>query len=265
MTRNRQVITMLLLKLSDDQAGMFAEAPEAAMGTQFALTEEELGFILSGRVLMLSGAGRQEGKEQSDALAKRFWFGEHVQKYSTRKESHVGRPEEVTDDEIESLIDRLAYAPTRLSYLNPTNPLVMAFILNPIGYLPPRPARPASIYGHLPFTGVTQLGDCYYRCEHWPVSRRVLAPHTVLAGTYGFPESELDFVPTGFAAVGRYALPDLPPACRRYEIRPDTGDTVQCGASVPLYGQAGGGVEVMFPKQLKTAAPIVPPTVLPPL
>jgi hypothetical protein len=72
---------------------------------------------------------------------------------------------------------------------------------------------------------------------------------------YGFPASELNFVPTGFAAVGRYALPDLPPACRRCEI----------GACLPLYGQAGGGVEVMFPKRFKNAVTIWPPTVLPPL
>jgi hypothetical protein len=72
-------------------------------------------------------------------------------------------------------------------------------------------------------------------------------------------------VPTGLAAVGRYALPDLPPACRHYELMPPTGYTLQCGACVPLYGQAGGGVEVMFPKRLKNAVTIPPPTVLPPL
>src|SRR5215831_12422856 len=86
----------------------------------------------------------------------------------------------------------------------------------------------------------------------------------ILSGTYGFPESELPFVPTGFAAVGRYALPDLPPACRRYEIIPPPGHTIECGASVPLYGQAGGGVEVRFPKTF-TAATLSGPTILPPL
>ena len=93
----------------------------------------------------------------------------------------------------------------------------------------------------------------------------LLGTDEVLAGTFGFPASELNFVPTGFAAVGRYALPDLPPACRRYEITPPTGYTLQCGASVPLYGQAGGGVEVMFPKKFKNAVTIQLPTVLPPL
>jgi hypothetical protein len=83
-------------------------------------------------------------------------------------------------------------------------------------------------------------------------------------GTYGFPKSERRFVPTGFAAVGRYALPDLPPACRRYEIRPPANYKLKCGAAVPRYGQAGGGVEVMFPKKFTNrVVPIPAPTILP--
>jgi hypothetical protein len=142
----------------------------------------------------------------------------------------------------------------------------MGFILNAPGYLPPTPMKPRYIYGHLPFTGTTQAGDVFYRCEHWATSRRVRhATNDVLAGTYGFPASELPFVLTGFAAVGRYALPDLPPACQRYEIAPPSGYTLHCGAAVPLYGQAGGGVEVMFPTQFTNAAKLPPATVLPPL
>ena len=53
------------------------------------------------------------------------------------------------------------------------------------GYLPPTPQRPAHIYGHLPFSGVTQPGDVFYRCEHWATSRSVRhATNDILAGTY---------------------------------------------------------------------------------
>jgi hypothetical protein len=48
----------------------------------------------------------------------------------------------------------------------------------------------------------------------------------------------LPFVPTGFAAVGRNALPDLPPACQRYEATPPSGYTLHCEAAVPLYAWA---------------------------
>jgi hypothetical protein len=75
----------------------------------------------------------------------------------------------------------------------------------------------------------------------------------------------LPFFPTGFAAVGRYALPNLVPACCRWQFSPPAGTIVDCGASVPLYGQAGGGVEVRLQKQITAAGAIPNPIVLPPL
>lgn len=86
---------------------------------------------------------------------------------------------------------------------------------------------------------------------------------TVLAGTFAFPASELPLVPSGFAAVGRYALPDLPPACTRYELHPPTNTLVDCGASVPLYGQSGGGVEVCFQHGFTNDGAIANPVLLP--
>ena len=37
----------------------------------------------------------------------------------------------------------------------------------------------------------------------------------------------------------------------------------ECGASVPLYGQSGGGVEVRFPTKATNRGPIPNPIVLP--
>jgi hypothetical protein len=237
------------------------------MSLHFARIGDELAFVLSGRVLLFADTNRSGGQEQSDTLAHQLWFGPETHKFG--RETIVPPLVEATEEEIEqeeSLIQALHDAPANVSYVGPTDPLVMGFILNPFGYLPPAPRRPAHIYGHLPFTGVTQPGDGFYRCEHWASSRRVRhTTNDILAGTYGFPASELNFVPTGFAAVGRYALPDLPPACRRYEIKPPPGYTLRCGACVPLYGQAGGGVEVMFPTTFKNAVPLPAPIVLPPL
>jgi hypothetical protein len=258
---------MLLLKLSEIQRGSFDQSFEAGMGLHFARIGDELGFILSGRVLMLAETNGREGEQESEALANRLWFGSNVHRFGG--EGVAPRSVEATEQEIqeeEGLIDALHGAPGNVRHVSPTDPLVMGFILNPFGYLPPTPTRPGYIYGHLPFSGVTQSGDVFYRCEHWATSRRVRSmTNDVLGGTYGFPGSELNFVPTGFAAVGRYALPNLPPACRRYEITPPGGYTLQCGACVPLYGQAGGGVEVLFPTTFINAVPLPPPAVLPPL
>jgi hypothetical protein len=248
---------MLLRKLSEAQSKMFDEKPEAAMGLHFAQASEMLCLILSGRVLMFPNG---EGDEKSNSVAKRLWFNRDAETFSVEEQSRSIERESQLLAELDPVSDKITYLP-------PTHSSVMGFILNPIGYLPPTPSRPLYIYGQLPFDGRTQANDVFYRCEHWLTSRRVrLRTGEILSGTYGFPESELPFVPTGFAAVGRYALPDLPPACRRYEIRPPVGYTLKCGAAVPLYGQAGGGVEVMFPKKFKNAVvPIPPPTVLQPL
>lgn len=65
-------------------------------------------------------------------------------------------------------------------------------------------------------------------------------------GTYAAPWSEAPLVPSGFAAVGRYALPNPFAARRLYPIV--TMSTPQLiGAAAPNYGQSGGGVEVLFP------------------
>jgi hypothetical protein len=52
---------MLLLKLSDPQGAMFDELPEADMGLHFPRVEDELGFVLSDRALMLLVTKRTQG------------------------------------------------------------------------------------------------------------------------------------------------------------------------------------------------------------
>lgn len=84
-------------------------------------------------------------------------------------------------------------------------------------------------------------------------------------GTFTAPASEAPFIASGFGAVGRFALPNLSPANWRWEIRPPSGTPFRCGASVPLYGQAGGGVEVEFSQGFANVGPIANPVVLPAL
>ena len=102
---------MLLLKLSDTQGEMFDELPEADMGLHFASVEDELGFVLSGRVLMLPVTKRTEGQEQSDTLAEALWFGPEVRRFNP--EALEPSPS-MTQNEIEaekSLINALRSAP----------------------------------------------------------------------------------------------------------------------------------------------------------
>jgi hypothetical protein len=140
--------------------------------------------------------------------------------------------------------------------------------VSPINPLPPAPPNPPSIFGHLPFKATTLPNSVIYRWEAYPTSKRIKRstnPPTIAKDTYAAPASELPFAPTGFAAVARFALPSLLPACYRYELQPDAGTAIECGASVPLYGQSGGGVEVKFTNPTKNRCAFADPIVLPAL
>lgn len=67
-------------------------------------------------------------------------------------------------------------------------------------------------------------------------------------------------MPTGFIAVGRFALPNTLPASYRYEIEAPTGTSVDFGTVAPAFGQAGGGVEAYFAKSVTNAK--VPPAAM---
>jgi hypothetical protein len=79
-----------------------------------------------------------------------------------------------------------------------------------------------------------------------------------LPGTYATPESEVPFVPSGFAAVGRFALPNNQPASHHYVIEAPAGTTVAFGTVAPAFGQAGGGVEAYFQSAVTNQK--IPPT-----
>jgi hypothetical protein len=143
---------------------------------------------------------------------------------------------------------------------------ILAYLVTPLGPLPAPPARPASIYGHLPFGTTTASDTVIYRWEAFPTSRRITRTTgggTIAADTYAAPASEMPFAPTGFSAVARFALPNLLPACFRWELQPLANTPIECGAAVPLYGQSGGGVEVKFPSSTTNRCPIADAVLLP--
>jgi hypothetical protein len=85
----------------------------------------------------------------------------------------------------------------------------------------------------------------YYRFCAYHVDKRVDPNGDFLPGTYATTYADLHFVPSGFAAVGRYALPNPASAAFISTIvtfqRPNL-----VGTATPNFGQAGGGVEVLF-------------------
>ena len=62
--------------------------------------------------------------------------------------------------------------------------------------------------------------------------------------------NDASHVPSGLAAVGRYALPNPTPATYRFVLLPPEGTRIRCGAVTPKFNQAGGGVEVLIKDSL---------------
>lgn len=85
----------------------------------------------------------------------------------------------------------------------------------------------------------------YYRYSAYYRDKRLDSRGNFLPGTYATTYPDMHFVPSGFAAVGRYALPN--PASARFVFGVVTFDRpTLIGTATPNFGQAGGGVEVLF-------------------
>jgi hypothetical protein len=90
--------------------------------------------------------------------------------------------------------------------------------------------------------------EAFYRFSAFPNDKRVDPGSGHFApGTYAAPYSEIPLVPSGYAAVGRYALPSVFPCRHVFRNLPDDKTVLEIGAVQPNFGQAGGGVEVLFP------------------
>lgn len=247
---------MGIFALDQASEGRFAEASEIRMNTQVGVHRDVHFFlVLSGRLALRFDEPLRERlaevisilKSPLDQFEERWWrwanMGNLIELYPVSG-----------DDAANALFTILTGS------LPPSPP--------PPPPPPSPPAAPPHVYGHLPFHTATGPEDVYYRYESFPTSRRInQGGGTIAPGTYAAPASELFFMPTGLSAVARQALPSLMPASWRWELQPVAGTPIRYGASVPLYGQSGGGVEVRFEKHPHTQnrGPIANPVVLPDL
>jgi hypothetical protein len=239
---------MAITKLRHDAIESFLNEPEVGMGIQVGKREDNDEFVL---VISAQTAAiiDDEAIGQLSELRQRYWLSrdaDWAQQISDFEQWRRGLPPSRPI---------IPVPPAIAAVVAPL--LVRGFKIGPDAIPSPPPK-------HLPFQTVTGGDDVFYRWEPYPTSRRVLqSSSNVLPETYAAPYSEAQFVPTGFGAVGRFALPSVFPACWRWEIQPNAGTQIRCGASIPLFGQSGGGVEVMFPNGAINRGPIANPVVLP--
>jgi hypothetical protein len=111
---------------------------------------------------------------------------------------------------------------------------------------------------------ITVAGTRYFRFSAFQNDRRV-DPITgrFLPGTYATTDTDRPMAPSGFAAVGRYALPNVVPSSFVHALSASSGAVIHVGTVAPAYGQSGGGVEVFFPHGVNNASPRTPPQRLP--
>ncbi len=106
-------------------------------------------------------------------------------------------------------------------------------------------SSPSSQYP--PFTDFTNGTEVFIRYSAFNPDKRIKPDGSVIRGTYCTTLNDDQEVPSGLAAVGRYALPSRLSHIYAYEIRPPKDIPIYFGTVTPNYGLAGGGVEVFFP------------------
>ena len=103
---------------------------------------------------------------------------------------------------------------------------------------------------HGSYLSVSRQGELFVRYSAFASDRRINQDGSVRLGTYVTTENDASHVPSGLAAVGRYALPNPAPARYRFVLSPPDGTGIRCGTAAPKFNQAGGGVEVLFSADL---------------
>jgi hypothetical protein len=246
-----------IYRLTDDDQKQFAHAPEIFAGVQLGLTNQKRYVLVLGCQVAIDFDG--DTPENLNQFYAATWDHE--------------RPSSSIDERYRAWMNQLNTG-AAIPFLT-TRAELTAFVASAFPLPPNRPdltPRPPTslqqnVYGHLPFATKTRADEHFYRFEPWPTSNRITTgdPGSIAAGTYASPSAELRFLNTGFAAVARNALPSLFPAVFRYELQPEVGKTIYCGAIVPMHGQSGGGVEVFFPSDITNRGPIAKPVIVPPL
>lgn len=101
--------------------------------------------------------------------------------------------------------------------------------------------------GAIPLVASVKLPVCtmFVRYISSPIDRRLdPATNTLKKDTYLTSQLDRHHADTGFGSVGRYALPLPIPIGTVIEYTLPVGTDIEVGTVTPLFGQAGGGVEI---------------------
>jgi hypothetical protein len=101
-----------------------------------------------------------------------------------------------------------------------------------------------ALHGSPPFAASTQGSTTFVRYTAFARDPRVSPTGGVAPGTYFTTIADSHEVPSGLAAVGRYALPIPRPAIYRKDLVVPANTSFLFGSVAPAFGRSGGGVEI---------------------
>jgi hypothetical protein len=202
--------------LRSDQIAASLGRPEAGMGYQEASLERRNGYIVSSKVFVpigtiARGTSRDDPQYYTKGLAVQAPNPKHELHGSLSIPTAVGR-----------------YFATGLAARIGATSVVVS------STLPDNEAR-------------TEEGDEFFRLFAYAGDKRITEHNGLAPGSYATTSTDMTVVPSGLAAVGRFALPTRISARYVFRITPGKGVRIFYGTVIPNYGLCGGGVEVFFP------------------
>jgi hypothetical protein len=206
--------------LSDFQIESSLDKPEAGMGYQSGTLGNQQGYIVASKVFVRTAIASLGDSE--------------IEQYYTKGLAiQAPKPKEETQGSslnIGSVVGR--YFPSGLTAALRETAISVA------SNLPENKAY-------------TEEGEEFFRLTAYPDDKRIREDHSLAPGSYATTKTDLTIVPSGLAAVGRFALPTRISARYVFRITPGKGVKIFYGTVIPNYGLCGGGVEVFFPDGTK--------------
>jgi hypothetical protein len=223
--------------LSEQAAAQFQALPELGMGFQFVADEANEALLLNCRhVVAFDELSRAEVWAELRDLDNR-------DRSRDPRDSRQGLGETAApwDEGVRLDNDSARFGAALAAAFTPLR-------LNPARYATP-------LHGSPPFFGQTTAPTSgFSRFSAFRNDRRRL-PNGDVAGTYATSSGDAAMVPSGTAAVGRYALPSPMPAVFRSDFVVGPGVALRFGTVAPMFGQSGGGSEVEFVNGVASVQP----------
>jgi hypothetical protein len=210
-----------MFRVRDPQA--FDSTPELGMGFHFGIDEAGNGHIVVNGVLALSA-------------------GDIMKQTVATKIAPTGTV--VVESGDADLLKKFDLPYRNVKPFNDVDHFLKSFghlVSNPEGYRTRK-----VLHASPPFVFRSKPKEQFARFSAFLKDRRIQPDGSLLPGTYVTSKLDANFATSGFAVVGRYALPNIMPAVHRFDIVVSGTISGLVGTVAPAFAQSGGGVEIEF-------------------